>query len=239
MGGIAVLKRFVEKYGDKHEYVYFGDSARAPYGNKTKEELKSYVIEIADHMQERDVDVLISACNTSSMYLHEVDFEDYFFQVISLYDVMKDYFAKNKFRNQKLALLATSTTIDSRRYLDWKVDIVPIKCPKLVPLIEAGDFDQAYDEWLEYLNLIPVDVTKIILGCTHYSLLVDQIKDTGDYEFIDPAQIVLEYFDKMFMTDALIVTQPRKESNLIACDFFFSKDDEQYSDFAKKFVFGG
>ena len=78
LGGLSVLREFVEKYQSRYSYVYFGDSARAPYGTKSPEQLKSYVVEIADYMQEKEVDVLISACNSSSMYLAEIDFDDYF-----------------------------------------------------------------------------------------------------------------------------------------------------------------
>lgn len=202
LGGLSVLDRFARQYPE-HSYLYFGDSARAPYGDKSPEELKTFVYEIFDYMQSKEVDLVISACNTSSMFLDEMDLSPYNFKVISLFDIMKTFFAKNieleinkcarrssatLLSKEKIAFLATPTNIDSQRYLDWGVEIEAIKCPALVPLVEAGELDAAKAEFINYLDMVSADINNVIVGCTHYSFLVPQ---NSRFSFLDPAEIAL------------------------------------------------
>lgn len=176
-------------------------------------------------MQEADVDIVVSACNTSSMYLDQIDLEDYGFEVLSLYQVIKNHFKSNQTTN-KIGLLATSATINSKRYLDWNAEIEPIKCPRLVPLIEEGSWDQAYNEWLNYLGALSKEINTVILGCTHYSLLIDKFKDKeSKYKYIDPAKLMLEYFDSKFMQDPILGFKNPKPGDP-QIEFFFSKDLE-------------
>lgn len=186
LGGISVLNRFLDQ-GLQHEYIYFGDSARAPYGDKSKEELIGFLEEILDFMQEQEVDLVVSACNTTSMYLHELDLSKYSFKIVCLFDVMYEYFEQNK---GSYALLATAANIDSQRYKEWNADIHPIKCPKLVPLVEAGKLNEAREEFANYLKEVPNDLNKVIVGCTHYSFLTPE---QDSHEFIDPADLLFEH----------------------------------------------
>lgn len=227
LGGLSVLREFTKNYGSKYSYVYYGDSARAPYGEKSPDQLKQYILEIADFMQKQEVDIMISACNTSSMYLDELDLSDYNFEVISLNAVMKKFFADNitNFAGKSLALLATNANIDSERYKQWGVDIYPLKCPKLVPLIEAANIDTAKTEWENYLKQIPSNIHDLIIGCTHYSFLVDE--GTSRFKYIDPAKIVLNQFAGSIFDDGLMTFAARADSEL-DLDLHFSKADEQY-----------
>lgn len=225
LGGISVLKQFLARYPD-HDYVYFADTARAPYGDKTEEQLISYVYEIFDFMQEQQVNYVISACNTSSMFLDKVDLSKYDFEVISLFDVMKQFFqdsiategmscrryACNKY-DKPVAFLATSTNVDSKRYQEWDIDIHAIKCPKLVPLVEAGDLNLAKQEFLAYLKEAPAETTTAIVGCTHYSFLVPE---QSKIEFIDPAKVIVrsKQIEDLMASADNFVDLPRSPANL-------------------------
>jgi glutamate racemase len=195
LGGLSVLKEFLREFGLCHEYIYLGDSARAPYGSKTKEELLNFMREIFDLMQSFGVDYLISACNTSSMYIHHLDLSKFSFEAMNLFDPMKEFFIKHKFKNE-IALLATEANINSKRYLEWDASIYPIKCPKLVPLIENGDLNKAQEEFVNYLSEVPGNIKDIILGCTHYAFLanaeISQVRKSC-YSFIDPAKVLISY----------------------------------------------
>ena len=227
LGGLSVLKEFVGKFGSKYSYSYFGDSARAPYGDKSPEQLKSYVFEIAEYMQADDVDILISACNTSSMYLDEIDLSDFSFQMISLKNVMDKYFADNaaKYQAKRIALMATNATIDSGRYKNWPVDIYPVKCPTIVPLLEAAQLDAAKLEWQRYLNELPKDIKDVIIGCTHYSLLNVQ---ASDYNFIDPAKLVLEQFSSSIFNDGMINYSKKNANTELDIKINFTKGSDEY-----------
>lgn len=231
LGGLSVLREFLEKYQDRYSYVYFGDSARAPYGTKTPEQLKSYVIEIADYMQERDVDVLISACNSSSMYLNEIDFSGYLFQIISLNEVITKHFDETKY-DGRIALLATKATVDSGRYKNWNADIYPVACTDLVPAIEAGDLDLARQRWQAHLAQLPEDIKTVIIGCTHYAFLV---QPGDELSYIDPAKLVLEQFETSVFDDGMLNYQAKKDQE-IELDVYFSKSDSDYINLAMSLI---
>jgi len=198
LGGLSVLREFIKRY--EHEYIYLGDSLRAPYGTKSPQEIISFVYEILDFMQTRKVDLVVSACNTSSMQLDAMDLSPYSFKVISLFETMKKFFAAGTIK--EAALLATPSTIASKRYLEWNCSIEAVACPDLVPLVEAGDLSAARARFLEYLS--NVKSRNIIVGCTHYSFLLpinyqslfEKRPDAqiGSFKFIDPAVLVAEQF---------------------------------------------
>ncbi len=183
LGGLSVLQEFLKRYGSAHSYIYLGDSARAPYGTKARDELVGCVYQILDFMQERKVDLVVSACNTSSMYLDVMNLGNYNFQVLSLFEAMKKYFLSADIG--EATLLATPTTIASQRYKEWNCSISPVACPDLVPLVEAGNLVAARARFLEYLAA--VKTKHVIIGCTHYSFLVPSVSNLS---FIDPAKIV-------------------------------------------------
>lgn len=241
IGGLSVLKEFLNYYGSNYEYYYFGDSARAPYGDKSKQELKIYVKEILDTMRENGVDLVVSACNTSSMFLHEIDKTDYFFQIISLFDVMNDYFSKDpqasilKDTQTPIALLATSANIDMGRYKDWGLNIYPVKCPELVPLVEAGKITEAAEIWENKLNKLSEDIRHCIIGCTHYSFLVS--KRPG-MSFIDPARLCLKNFKNSLYSDSLLVfdSDENSDSHKLNLELDFSKHDDAYIKLASRLL---
>lgn len=213
LGGLSVLREFYAKYPD-HEYIYWGDSARAPYGDKSPEQLKMFLKEALDYMQSKNAELVISACNTTSMFISEIDKSHYPFEVIDLHSVMKKYFSDNSF--DETALLATSANIDKERYKEWTVAIQAIKCPKLVPLVEALDFEKAKEEWKIYLKEVKPGVENVIVGCTHYAFLVE--KEQG-FNFINPAKIALSYCEEILASN--------KETKSSSLDLYFTTNLEK------------
>lgn len=235
LGGISVLREFVSRYQNNFSYVYFGDSARAPYGSKTEAELLVFIKEILDYMQEKQVDIVISACNTTSMLINKVDLSPYSFKTINLFEVMKDFFDNDdlgnslKLTQEPVALMATNANIDSGKYKDWAMNIYPVKCPSIVPLVEAGNIEDAYNEWEKYLSTLPTGIKNVIVGCTHYEFLVDESERLN---FISPAKLALEYFKKKF-PDLVKSSSASAELDL---DIYFSKDQERFLDFAQEWI---
>jgi glutamate racemase len=233
LGGLSILKSFLDKYRTQYEYFYYGDSARAPYGDKTPEELISYMKEIFQIMHEKEVDLVISACNTSSALLDQVDLEDYFFQVISLTEIVRDYFENSVEAavlsdfNLPVGLLATQGSINTARYKEWGVNVQPIACTKLVPLMEAGDMEAAKIEWQNYLQMLDTNVEYVVVGCTHYSFLIDE-KQLSKYKFIDPANLATAYFEKSIYSDSLISYKQSKDKKKLDLEIEFSKCDDEY-----------
>lgn len=229
LGGISVLREFVSRYQNDFSYVYFGDSARAPYGSKTEAELLGFIKEILDYMQSKEVDIVISACNTTSMLINKIDLSVYNFKTINLFEVMQDFFDNDSFGNElkrdqePVALMATSANIDSGKYKDWGMNIYPVKCPLIVPLVEEGKIEDAYNEWEKYLATLPTEIENVIVGCTHYEFLVEE---SERFNFISPAKLALKFFEKRF-SDLAKNASANAELDL---DIYFSKDQEFFAE---------
>lgn len=241
LGGLSVLRSFLKKYGTTYSYFYYGDSARAPYGDKSPKEIISYMEDIFQIMHEKEVDVVISACNTSSALLDQMDLDDYLFQTISLVDVVKDYF-KNSFEaaiirdfNLPVGFLATQGSLNAGKYRDWGVNTQAIACPKIVPLVEAGKLAEAKIEWNNYLSMLDSNVEYVIIGCTHYSFLVDEHKQSK-YKFIDPAKLCSEYFSKSLFADSLVNYKSTSDKKKLELEIEFSKSDEKYFKLAQSLL---
>ena len=193
----------------KIEIHYIADSARAPYGARSLEDIKRYVYEFSDFAANLGIDYFISACNTSSNLFEDLDFSAYKFKTLNLFTALNSFLEKEK---ETLALanlyyLATKANIASGKYKNLALKVNPIACPKLVPLIEKFNFDEALSVLeTEYLGNVEDDENAevgvqqqsrdiLILGCTHYALLKHLL---GKYSIIDPAELILKEFSKNF-----------------------------------------
>lgn len=233
IGGFSVLREFLKFFKDinkenaaqsavsetnvpglKIEIHYIADSARAPYGARSLEDIKRYVYEFSDFAANLGIDYFISACNTSSNLFEDLDFSAYKFKTLNLFTALNSFLEKEKealaFTN--LYYLATKANIASGKYKNLALKVNPIACPKLVPLIEKFNFDEALSVLeTEYLGNVEdeenaeVGVQQqsrdiLILGCTHYALLKHLF---GEYSIIDPAELILKEFSKSFTADTI------------------------------------
>ena len=241
LGGLSILKSFLAHYKTKYSYVYYGDAANAPYGNKTTNEILTFMMQIFDFMSEKEVDLVISACNSSSALMHMVDRDNYFFEIISLADVLKDYF-KNSLEaaiirdfNLPVAFLATEASINAGTYKQWTDNIHPFACPELVPLIESGDLRQAKLLWQDYLAKLHSQIEFVIVGCTHYSFLIDA-EQKERFKFIDPANLIVDYFANSIFADSLAAYKSKKEKQKLDLELVFSIEDQSYSKLAEQLL---
>jgi len=225
LGGLSVLKAFIERFGNKFSYLYYGDSANAPYGDKSPEQLISLMKNIFEYMQEQEVDIVVSACNTSSMYLQDIDQDDYPFEILSLFAAMKKFFDSYQ-ASLPIALLATQASINSKRYLNWGVEIFPVACPRIVPFMESGHLESAKLSFDEYLSTVPAEIKTIIIGCTHYSFLVDD-DHRQKYNFLDPAEIIANQFADSIYADQSFM-QKANAADELDLNFHFTKADQSY-----------
>lgn len=176
LGGITVLRSLAERF--PHEsFVYLGDIARLPYGNKSPETIRLYGLQIMRWLKTQDVKAIIIACNSaSSVFLGEAHFEG-----IPLFNVIEPG-AKAAVETgaKKVAVLGTSATIRSKAYsktlndLDSDISVEEISCPLFVPLVEEGETEgviakAVFDKYLS--TLAQKKPEAVILGCTHYPML--------------------------------------------------------------------
>jgi len=178
IGGLTVLRAIGDRLPDER-IIYFGDTARLPYGTKSKDTITRFSREIVEFLMGKNPKMIVVACNTASAYSlgdlkRAVDIP-----VIGVIEPGARA-AVRATRNRKVGVIGTRATIQSGAYLDAVqaddpgVKVFSKDCPLFVPLIEEGWMDQqvTLDIAREYLkHLVECGVDTLILGCTHYPLL--------------------------------------------------------------------
>ncbi|WP_139470920.1 glutamate racemase [Campylobacter armoricus] len=185
VGGLSVLKSLLHAKLFK-EYIYYGDTARVPYGVKDKETIIKFSLEALDFFKEKKVDMLIIACNTVSAYALEILKKQAPFPVLGVIEAgvlaVKNTL-KNK--NSKILVIATKATVDSHAYKQalLKEDFLQIEekaTGLFVPMVEEGIFKGSFlnSAFEYYFNDLDFNPDALILACTHFPLIADSL---GEY----------------------------------------------------------
>lgn len=188
LGGISVLRKLY-KLMPNEDFIYFGDSANAPYGIKTKEEIKNLTVSAVEKLMARGAKAVVIACNTATSaaasFLRE-KYPDYIF--VGLEPALKP--AALFKEKPKVLVLATPLTLKEKKFDDLmarfegQAEFIKLPAPDLVRYIESGNLD--CDEEIEYLQKIlePYKNNKVdavVLGCTHFPFAEKSIlKILGD-----------------------------------------------------------
>jgi glutamate racemase len=190
VGGLTVLHELLVSLPTE-DYLYLGDTARFPYGERTQAELQSFAIEIADHLLLAGAKLIVVACNAASSaalgalerHLGAAGLDVDVIGVVA----PATQLAVAGSRTGRIGLLATPTTVASGSYeravstADPHVHLESVACPDLAPIIQAGfPFDaHVVDTVREYCApLRAADVDTVILGCTHYPLVAPMLQRT-------------------------------------------------------------
>lgn len=196
VGGLTVLNS-IRSLLPNENIIYIGDNLHCPYGNKTKEELYLYASEIIEYFISCNVKLIILACNTTSAnVLTKLQKKYTTVKIIGVIDATVDDFINRKVN--RTLVIATQGTIDSNKYNDTikainsDAVIYSLATPKLVPLVESGVYKEGiYDVLHEYLDEYNGKIDSIILGCTHYPILKEQIKRVlPNIEYISSSEAI-------------------------------------------------
>ncbi len=188
VGGLTVLHELLVSLPTE-DYLYFGDTARMPYGTRTAEELRRFGVQIADHLRAAGAKLLVVACNSASAVALDA-IEEHLGRHGETIDVIgavapAAQLAVAGSRRGRIGLLATPATVTSRAYeravlgADPHVHLETVACPDLAPIIEGGfPFDEhIIDTVRAYCApLRAAEVDTVILGCTHYPLIAPMIQ---------------------------------------------------------------
>jgi len=178
VGGLTVVREIMRQIPNE-KIIYFGDTARVPYGNKSRDIVTRFSRQIVHFLQTHHVKTIVVACNTASAYALEELEKEIDIPIIGVVKPGAKY-ASEVTRNGKIGVIATPATIGSHIYNQYIEEINPEvtiygkACPLFVPLIEEGLWvDPVTDEIARrYLaELIDLDIDTLILGCTHYPLI--------------------------------------------------------------------
>jgi glutamate racemase len=178
VGGLTVLHECLVTMPHE-DFVYLGDHARLPYGPRPLDEVQRFAREIGGYLERQGVKLVVNACNTATSAALPQLQEELTVPVVGVI-TPEAHAAVQATRNRRIGLLATEGTVAAGRYaelvhaLDAGVELVPVPCPRLVPLIESDDpFGEetttAVREYAAPLKDAGVDT--VILGCTHYPLV--------------------------------------------------------------------
>ena len=190
-GGLTVFREIAEEL-PQYDYIYLGDNARAPYGIRSFEVIYRYTLECVERLFEMGCPLVILACNTASAKalrsIQQNDLSRYSPQhrVLGVIRPTAEVIGEYSI-TRKVGILATSGTVQSASYLLEinkfypDIEVFQEACPMWVPLIENNEFDSPGADYFVEKNMKNLlrqsdKIDTIILGCTHYPLMMDKIK---------------------------------------------------------------
>lgn len=188
-GGLTILRGLVKALPE-YDYLYLGDSARAPYGSRSQETIYEFTRQAVDFLFAHDCELVILACNTASSEALRRIQQEHLPQVHPGKKVLGVIIpaaeaATEKTGTEKIGVIATESTVTSRAFvrelkkLDPAVTVFQNPCPLLVPIIEAGEHRSEITDVLLRKYLAPLlrkNIDTLILGCTHYEILKRKIQ---------------------------------------------------------------
>ncbi len=237
VGGLSVVKSLYN-HNIFEEIIYFGDTARVPYGSKDKNTIIRYGIEAVEFFKNFDIDFLVVACNSVSAYglkeMQEVAKYPVFgvidAGIIATSNVVKD-------KDSEILVIGTKATISSSRYevglnnLGYN-NIKSIATPLFVPIVEEGIYDKSvlssiFKYYFKDLKKIP---DAVILGCTHFPLISKEIKNFFEDKpiMIHSGEAIVEYLEDRYSLKRL-----EKRADL---RFFASENPDYLKYIAKKWL---
>lgn len=244
VGGLTVAREIMRQM-PKERIIYFGDTARVPYGTKSKETVTRFSKQIARFLQSHQVKTIVVACNTASAYAIE-DLEAEL--DIPVIGVVKPgaRMAADMTRNGKIGVIATEGTIGSGLYSKYikslreDATIYGKACPLFVPLVEEGLWEDPVTVEIarRYLTeLIDLDIDTLILGCTHYPLIrstIGSIMGEG-VTLVNPAYETAVALKKLLAEKNLLneVTPPLGSNPY---QFYVSDGAEKFKQFANSII---
>ncbi len=183
IGGLTVVRSLMEHLPG-YDIIYFGDTARTPYGSKSPETLVGYALENTEFLLNRGAKIIVMACNTASSVAAESLVERFDIPIFEVITPAAEISIKTS-RKLRIGVIGTRATIKSGIYekkikaMNPEAKVYSAACPLLVPLVEEGWLKKPETAMIIKKYLHPLKVRQIdtlILGCTHYPLLKDKIQ---------------------------------------------------------------
>lgn len=244
VGGLTVVREIMRQIPNE-KIIYFGDTARVPYGSKSQETVTRYSEQIVRFLRTFQVKTIVVACNTASAYALDTLEKDIDIPIIGVVKPGAKVAAEVT-RNGRIGVIATEATIGSQIYTEYikelnkDVTIYGKACPLFVPLVEEGLLqDPVTDEIARrYLTeLIDIDIDTLILGCTHYPLIRSTLARTMGEKvtLVNPAyETALELKEMLETRNLLNREAPELGSNQYR--FYVSDKAEKFVRFANSII---
>ncbi|HTY44581.1 MAG TPA: glutamate racemase [Patescibacteria group bacterium] len=240
VGGLTVVREIIRQL-PYEDIIYFGDTARVPYGIKSQETVIRFSIENILFLLKQDVKLICVACNTVSSFALPVIKNHFKVPIVGVLSpgVREAVYAT---QNKRVGIIGTRGTVKSRAYekeikqLDGEVQVTAVACPLFVPFAEEGWLggkvvQEVAQTYLKPLKKAGVDT--VILGCTHYPLLKPVIRQAmgAQVALIDSAKQVAMEVKNILAADGLLNPRERGRHK-----FYVSDNPEWFSGLAKRFL---
>lgn len=248
-GGLTILKEIVKEL-PQYDYLYLGDNARAPYGTRSFETVYQYTMECVNHLFDKGCHLVILACNTASAKalrnIQQIDLPkiDASRRVLGVIRPTTELIGSYTKTNH-VGVLGTTGTVVSNSYpieihkFFPEVTVFQEACPMWVPLVENNVFNNEGSNYFIQKNVQALlkqsdKIDTIILGCTHYPLLIDKIKQyiPQNIQLITQGEIVAKGLN------TYLIRHPEMEKNCTknsTIDFYTTETPENFNSQAEKF----
>ena len=248
VGGLTVLKSLVSRIPDA-DYVYFGDTARLPYGSKSAETVAHYAVGAAHYLQQAGVQMLVIGCNTATaLALDEIRKAS----PVPVIGVIEPgaHAAAHATRNKKVIVIGTDATVRSHAY-HRALEALGIEarekaCPLFVPLVEEGWTDHTVTEQVARIYLGEAftnefsEADVLVLGCTHYPLIQPLLRRVAPEHvtIVDSADSTAEAVARQLVIEPLVPSQQedierRAQTRL---QFFATDSPEKFRALGERFL---
>lgn len=238
VGGLTVLQEIYRQL-PQESVLYFGDTARVPYGTRTAAEILQFTRETLDWMVQQRVKMAIMACNTSSALALETVRHEYDLPILG---VILPGARAAALQGQRIGVIATPATVNSNAYLDAireanpHADVWQVACPEFVPLIETNRLEDPYTLAIakEYIQpLLDRSIDTLVYGCTHYPHLEPVFRKfiPDNVRFVNPAIHVVSA-----ASNELKLLGIHSQINAVPTKFIVSGDPHQFSQLATQWL---
>jgi len=232
VGGLTVVKSLVQQLPGE-DFIYLGDTAHIPYGNKSREELFGYARDIIAFLLHHDVKAIVVACGThSSITLSEMETSC----PVPIVGVVKPgaRSAVKISENRRIGIIATQATVNSGSYskcihaISEDCTVVANACPRFVPLVESGNLQgqEVKEAIQEYIHpLLEAGIDTLVMGCTHYPILAPAIKEYvgAKVTLVDPAVETIEELAGLLREKSILSENSQGKSS-----FYASGNDQSF-----------
>ncbi|MFZ5969162.1 MAG: glutamate racemase [Bacillota bacterium] len=229
VGGLTAVPHIMRELPSER-FIYFGDTARTPYGSKAKSTIKNFTMQIADFLVHKNVKMLVIACNTITSTCLE-DLQAYYpnLPIVGIIEPAAKKISMTCSARHRIGIIGTKATIHQRAYINAitrynpQLRIYESPCPIFVPLIEEGIIDNPIMELSvkyyldEFVDNYQLDT--LVLGCTHYPLIRQIIERLyPQLKIVDPSFEIVESVKETLMKHNILAHQSAYQNIFYASD---------------------
>jgi glutamate racemase len=246
VGGLTVLHALLDRIPDA-DYLYFGDTARLPYGSKSAATVAHYAVGAARYLQDHGAELLVIACNTATALALEQIKSSSSVDVIGVVEPGAETAAKATSR-RRVVVIGTEATVAShayRRALEARNVAVREKaCPLLVPLVEEGWTDHPVTEQVARIYLSEAfsedsrEADVLVLGCTHYPLLKPLLRRVAPdhVTIVDSAESTASAVERKLQIDPLPSPTDPERRSVPRLTFFATDSADKFKKMGTRFL---